>query len=125
MWNIYWLFDWVDIADTKYEIGRDELFSTLYFRFNLMKDTLTVIFTWRCWNDRTDDNLVTGFFSHNKKRHLNDSFDEYIWAGSDWSWSCFENQRENEDDAKLYVVGSVLQYNMKTPLELKLKILSG
>ena len=103
MWNIYWLFDWVDIADTKYEIGRDELFSTPAFQIQFDEGYLNCYLYGGV--GMTGPDWLQGFFPQPVET-VNDSFDEYIWAGSDWSWSCFENQRENEDDAKLYVVGS-------------------
>jgi len=103
MWNIYWIFDLVDLSDTEYIDAYSNLFSTPAFTIFNGEDYLNCYLYGGVGMSGPD--WLEGFFPQPVETVV-DTFNDFIVGGSSWSWNCFLEARENEDEAEIYINGS-------------------
>jgi len=103
MWNIYWIFDLIDISETEYEVAYSELFLNPAFTIFNGEDYFNCYLYGGV--GMTGPDWVDGFFPQPVETVV-DQFNNFIVGGYDWSWGCFLDEREDEYEADIYINGS-------------------
>lgn len=103
MWNIYWVFDLIDLSETEYEDASLELFSNPAFTIFNGEDYLNCYLYGGV--GMTGPDWLEGFFPQPVET-VEDKFNNFIVGGSDWSWGCFLDKREDEYNSDLFINGS-------------------
>ena len=104
MWNIYWIFDQVDLESTQYYESYLNLFLDPAFRIVNDEDYLNCYLFGGV--GMSGPGWIQGFFPQPVET-ITDKFNDYIIAGGNfWSWACYLDERENYEDSELYIYGS-------------------
>jgi len=107
MWEIYWLFDWVDIDTTNIADQYRKLFLTPAFQISVDGEK------FECYLyggvGMTGPEWLDGLFPQPLKTVTKEQ--NYLVGGPDWSWSCFIGERKDEENVHIKGSGPPIVLN--------------